>query len=104
MTHGYTYSGSNDANPVAWYGVNSGNVTHEAGTKAANELGISDMSGNVWEWCWDWYSIGGAFRRIRGGSWNFLADRAEVSYRDDASYPGGRSGSGGFRLACNSGQ
>ena len=54
-SHNYSYSGSNDASMVAWYNGNSGNTTHQAGTKPANELGIHDMSGNVAEWCQDWY-------------------------------------------------
>ena len=49
QSQGYTYSGSNDINAVAWYRSNSGNTTHIVGTKAPNELGIFDMSGNVWE-------------------------------------------------------
>ena len=51
----YQYSGSNDVGSVAWYGDNSGGKTHPVATKAPNELGIYDMSGNVWEWCEDWY-------------------------------------------------
>jgi formylglycine-generating enzyme len=61
-SQGYTYSGSNTINDVAWYGGNSGITTHTMGTKSANELGIYDMSGNVMEWCWDWYDdSGGAY-------------------------------------------
>jgi sulfatase modifying factor 1 len=80
---GYTYSGSNDVGTVAWYGNNSGCTTHAVGGKAPNELGLYDMSGNVWEWCWDWYGSyssssqtdprgldSGSVRVLRGGSWN----------------------------------
>jgi formylglycine-generating enzyme required for sulfatase activity len=65
-TRGYTYSGSNDINAVAWYSVNSGSITHAVGTKLPNELGLFDLSGNAWEWCFDLYS--GSLRVHRGGS------------------------------------
>lgn len=76
----YIYSGSNDIDEVAWYNSNSGNKTHEVASLKPNELGIYDMSGNVWEWNWDWdgsypsssYIYGpdtGVYRIIRGGSW-----------------------------------
>lgn len=79
QTHNYTYSGSNDLNAVAWYGSNSGSTTHTVGTKTANELGLYDMSGNVWEWCWDMYR--GSNRVIRGGSWVSYASVCTVSSR-----------------------
>ena len=81
-SRGYQYSGSNNISDVAWYEDNSGSKTHTVGSKQANELGIYDMSGNVWEWCHDWkgsYSsssqvnpIGAnsvSRRVIRGGNW-----------------------------------
>jgi formylglycine-generating enzyme required for sulfatase activity len=51
----YTYSGSNNVKEVAWYGLNSDGKTHPVGQKKPNELGIYDMNGNAWEWCWDWF-------------------------------------------------
>ena len=96
-THNYDYSGSNDIGSVAWYDNNSGGKTHPVATKAANELGIYDMSGNVWEWCQDLY-IGGPIRVLRGGSWSYFASYCEVSYRFSGS-PGSRDGDLGLRLA-----
>jgi sulfatase modifying factor 1 len=98
---GFTYSGSNDVNAVAWYGSNAAVGTKAVGTKNSNELGIYDMSGNVSEWCEDVAYT--SYRRIRGGSWNYGgADYCTVAYRD-YNYPNARSNYIGFRLARSSG-
>ena len=99
-TQGYTYSGSNDVNAVAWYYDNSSNGTKAVGTKNSNELGIHDMSGNVWEWCDDVAYT--SLRRARGGGWNSYAEYGAVGHRyyydpDDLNYYIG------FRLARSSG-
>jgi formylglycine-generating enzyme required for sulfatase activity len=93
----YLYSGSDDINAVAWYTNNSGSSTHPVGTKAPNGIGAYDMSGNAWEWCWDWYSssyyssspqdnptgpASGSSRVQRGGSWFSNAYYCTVSCRD----------------------
>jgi sulfatase modifying factor 1 len=102
-SQGYTYSGSDDVNAVAWTADNSGYVTHGIGTKAANELGIFDMSGNVWEWVFDAYD--GYGRRIRSGFMESSARFAAVAYRGGIINPDNRSyGRLGFRLARSSGQ
>ena len=111
-SRGYKYSGSNNIGSVAWYTENSGSKTHPVGTKSSNELGIYDMSGNVLEWCQDWYSsnyyssssqrnpqgpASGSFRVGRGGGWLSDARSCRVSNRL-GRVPGYWSGALGFRL------
>ena len=108
----FKYAGSDDLGSVGWVRDNSGLETHPVGQKAANGWGLHDMSGNVWEWCWDWkdssaYQSGtmadpvgpqsGARRVLRGGGWLIDASFARVAYRD-GSGPSNRNFSLGFRL------
>ncbi len=97
-SRGYAYSGSDDINRVAWYFDNSKITTHPVGQKLDNELGIFDMSGNVYEWCSDCWDSSCSDRVIRGGGWDSNASRCRVSYRS-FSEPSWRINNLGLRLA-----
>jgi formylglycine-generating enzyme required for sulfatase activity len=93
----YEYPGSNNIHEVAWFDGNSGNQTHLVGTKSPNSIGIYDMSGNVWEWCQDYYDSSGSRRVSCGGSYVSGADRCRVASRISIS-PGFHDAILGFRV------
>jgi formylglycine-generating enzyme required for sulfatase activity len=111
----YEYAGGNSVDRVAWYRGNSGSSTHPVGTKQPNDLDLYDMSGNVYEWCWDWpgsYSSGsqtdptgassGSGRVIRGGDWADSAAGVRVrSTLRAVGHPSRGDSNVGFRLVRN---
>ena len=96
-SRGFLYSGSNTVNDVAWHYINSDNKLHTVGEKKPNELGIHDMSGNVWEWCWGIYHNRNFDHVLCGGGWNTSALFGRIDIRRLAP-PDFKSNSIGFRL------
>ncbi len=110
-SRGFSYSGNEAVDQVAWYNKNSGNKTHSVGSKKPNGLNIFDLSGNVWEWCWDIYGVipnglqtnpngasKGIYRTIKGGGYSGDDSFANVTDRDGC-YAATKYGSLGFRVA-----
>ncbi|WP_342561888.1 SUMF1/EgtB/PvdO family nonheme iron enzyme [Paenibacillus sp. FSL R7-0345] len=121
LSRSYIYSGSSNADEVAWYWRNAGdrylsgdwlwpvieqnnNRTKTGASKNPNELGLYDMSGNVREWCWDWYSEadagGGTYRIVKGGGWIGDVSNNAVSFRGKFE-PAGYGPDQGFRVVRN---
>jgi sulfatase modifying factor 1 len=107
----YLYAGSDDVNLVAWYDANSNNTTHPVGLKQANGLGIYDMSGNVWEYCWDWFGSydsasesnptgtnDGVCKILRGGAWDPNDDDGRRIVSRGWWEPQASNNNGGVRL------
>ena len=105
------YTNATATGLVAWYSANSGSVMHDVGGKTANALGIYDMSGDVWEWCWDWYDVypgtstdyrgpaSGSMHVQHGGSCYYGADSLQVGDRSNNTVPWYPDVNVGFRFA-----
>ena len=105
----HKYSGGDNLGDVAWYSENADKKTHPVARKRPNELGLYDMSGNVWEWCLDFYEVGyasdpefltdnrGSYRVNRGGSWYYFAKSCRSAVRD-CDVPGFHDDDVGFRV------
>lgn len=110
----YKYAGGNSIDEVAWYNNNSDNTSHSVGMKKPNELNLYDMSGNVWEFCQDWFDYYGeestnnpmgpslgSMRVLRGGAWNDIEWGCRVSYRKNTNQWNAVNGIFGLRLALD---